>query len=295
MKKMQKLALLAASAMTVMLFASCEKDEEGGSAGGFHIKVPKTVIATTLIRVDMAVTCDNAPTVTFLTEGEALGVVSPSEDAKFGTPYVYADEPIEVNFANGRATATFWYIPLTPGEHTVTFQIAYTRNGKQQVGTNRKTLTVDDKPAGGFYPEVHTAGDDEFGQNFYFRNEVNDVYNKHKRGCAMYVCFGDVDGQIDPASVDAEYWALPGPWSPMEKDVFYSVKWSNYDPKFDDWGDGDGIMISAPVTNITMNLIFRDNFNRCRDVRVDIEKRDGLSNIVRSTMGEYYLWPRDKE
>ena len=163
------------------------------------------------------------------------------------------------------------------------------------MGTNRQTLTVEDKPAGGFYPEVHTAGDDEFGQNFYFRNEVNNVYNKHKQGCAMYLCFGDVDGQTDPAAVNAEYYSISELWVPMEKDVFYSVNWSIYDPKYDDWGKGDGIMINAPESNTTMNLIFRDNFNRCRDVQVDIEIRDGRDNVVRSSMGEYYLWPRDKK
>ena len=295
MKNIFKILFMAASAMTLMSSASCDKEDDGGSAGGFHIRIPNSVIATTLIRVDLAVNCDTAPTVTFTTEDEALGVVSPTENAKFGTPYVYADEPIDVNFTNGRATATFWYIPLTPGEHTVTFQIAYTRNGKQQLGTNRQTLTVEDKPAGGFYPEVHTAGDDEFGQNFYFRNEVNNVYNKHKQGCAMYLCFGDVDGQTDPAAVNAEYYSISELWVPMEKDVFYSVNWSIYDPKYDDWGKGDGIMINAPESNTTMNLIFRDNFNRCRDVQVDIEIRDGRDNVVRSSMGEYYLWPRDKK
>lgn len=286
---------MAASAMTLMLFPSCDKDDDGGSAGGFHVRIPNSVIATTLIRVDLAVNCDTAPTVTFATEGEALGVVSPTENAKLGTPYVYADEPIDVNFTNGRATATFWYIPLTPGEHTVTFQIAYTRNGKQQLGTNRQTLTVEDKPAGGFYPEIHTGGNNEFGQDFLFRNEVNNVYNEHKQGCAMYLCFDDVDGQTDPAAVNAEYRLTTGDSFPMEKDVFYSVKWEVYSSKFDDWGDGDLMTISAPATNTTMNLIFRDNFNRCRDVRVDIEIRDGRDNVVRSSMGEYYLWPRDKE
>ena len=47
---------MAASAMTLMLSASCDKEDDGGSAGGFHIRIPNSVIATTLIRVDLAVT-----------------------------------------------------------------------------------------------------------------------------------------------------------------------------------------------------------------------------------------------
>lgn len=68
---------MAASAMTVMLFPSCDKDDDGGSAGGFDVHVPSFVKGTTPIRVDLGVSCDKAPTVTFATEGDALGVVSP--------------------------------------------------------------------------------------------------------------------------------------------------------------------------------------------------------------------------
>lgn len=103
---------MAASAMTVMLFPSCDKDDDGGSAGGFDVHVPTFVKGTTPIRVDLGVNCDKAPTVTFTTEGDALGVVSPVENPEFDTDYVYAGEPIETDFVNGRATASFWYIPL---------------------------------------------------------------------------------------------------------------------------------------------------------------------------------------
>ena len=54
----------------------------------------------------------------------------------------------------------------------------------------------------------------------------------------QYLCFGDVDGQTDPAAVNAEYYSISELWVPMEKDVFYSVNWSIYDPKYDDWGRG---------------------------------------------------------
>ena len=85
---------MAASAMTVMLFPSCDKDDDGGSAGGFDVHVPSFVKGTTPIRVDLGVSCDKAPTVTFATEGDALGVVSPVENPEFDTDYVYAGEPL---------------------------------------------------------------------------------------------------------------------------------------------------------------------------------------------------------
>lgn len=51
---------MAASAMTVMLFPSCDKDDDGGSAGGFDVHVPSFVKGTTPIRVDLGVSCDKA-------------------------------------------------------------------------------------------------------------------------------------------------------------------------------------------------------------------------------------------
>ena len=77
MKSFMKFMFMAASAMTVMLFTSCDKDDDGGSAGGFDVHVPSFVKGTTPIRVDLGVNCDKTPTVTFTTEGDALGVVSP--------------------------------------------------------------------------------------------------------------------------------------------------------------------------------------------------------------------------
>ena len=126
MKSFMKFMFMAASAMTVMLFTSCDKDDDGGSAGGFDVHVPSFVKGTTPIRVDLGVNCDKTPTVTFTTEGDALGVVSPVENPEFDTDYVYAGEPIDTDFVNGRATASFWYIPLTPGNHAVTFTVNYT-------------------------------------------------------------------------------------------------------------------------------------------------------------------------
>ena len=93
MKSFVKFLFMAASAMTVMLFPSCDKDDDGGSAGGFDVHVPSFVKGTTPIRVDLGVSCDKAPTVTFATEGDALGVVSPVENPEFDTDYVYAGEP----------------------------------------------------------------------------------------------------------------------------------------------------------------------------------------------------------
>ena len=60
MKSFVKFLFMAASAMTVMLFPSCDKDDDGGSAGGFDVHVPSFVKGTTPIRVDLGVSCDKA-------------------------------------------------------------------------------------------------------------------------------------------------------------------------------------------------------------------------------------------
>lgn len=278
---------MAASAMTLVMFTSCDKDDDGGSAGGFDVHVPSFVKGTTPIRVDLGVSCDKAPTVTFATEGDALGVVSPVENPEFDTDYVYAGEPIDASFVNGRATATFWYIPLTPGNHAVTFTVNYTQNGAAKTGTNRKVLKVSDAANGGFYPEV--IGPDPGYYYFSFRNELD----KFKYGCEMYLAFVSLNDQTDPTPYNISLTQGGSSKVTLEKGIFYPVRAGKWDEGWQDWVDSNIMRIRDGVSGaITLKLVFRDNYNRCRDVVV---KTDENKNLVSSEASDYYLWPRDRE
>lgn len=278
---------MAASAMTLVMFTSCDKDDDGGSAGGFDVHVPSFVKGTTPIRVDLGVSCDKAPIVTFATEGDALGVVSPVENSEFDTDYVYAGEPIDASFVNGRATATFWYIPLTPGDHAVTFTVNYTQNGAAKTGTNRKVLKVSDAANGGFYPEV--IGPDPGYYYFSFRNELD----KFKYGCEMYLAFVSLNDQTDPTPYNISLTQGGSSKVTLEKGIFYPVRAGKWDEGWQDWVDSNIMRIRDGVSGaITLKLVFRDNYNRCRDVVV---KTDENKNLVSSEASDYYLWPRDRE
>lgn len=287
MKSFAKFLFMAASAMTLIMFTSCDKDDDGGSAGGFDVHVPSFVKGTTPIRVDLGVSCDKAPTVTFATEGDALGVVSPVENPEFDTDYVYAGEPIDASFVNGRATATFWYIPLTPGNHAVTFTVNYTQNGAAKTGTNRKVLKVSDAANGGFYPEV--IGPDPGYYYFSFRNELD----KFKYGCEMYLAFVSLNDQTDPTPYNISLTQGGSSKVTLEKGIFYPVRAGKWDEGWQDWVDSNIMRIRDGVSGaITLKLVFRDNYNRCRDVVV---KTDENKNLVSSEASDYYLWPRDRE
>lgn len=287
MKSFVKYLFMAASAMTLMLFPSCDKDDDGGSAGGFDVHVPSFVKGTTPIRVDLGVNCDKAPTVSFATEGDALGVVSPVENPKFDTDYVYAGEPIDASFVNGCATATFWYIPLTLGNHAVTFTVDYTQNGAAKTGTNRKVLKVSDASNGGFYPEV--IGPDPGYYYFSFRNELD----KFKYGCEMYLAFVSLNDQTDPTPYNISLTQGGSSKVTLEKGIFYPVRAGKWDEGWQDWVDSNIMRIRDGVSGaITLKLVFRDNYNRCRDVVV---KTDENKNLVSSEASDYYLWPRDRE
>ena len=218
---------------------------------------------TTPIRVDLGVNCDKAPTVTFATEGDALGVVSPVENPEFDTDYVYAGEPIDASFVNGRATATFWYIPLTPGNHAVTFTVNYTQNGAAKTGTNRKVLKVSDASNGGFYPEAVGAG----MYYFSFRNELINISLDVISQSALFrlmerqsrLLFDIVMSQGANNEVV------------MAKDIFYPFRAEKWSEDWQDWIDGDGMVVREVSGAITMKLILRDNYNRCRDVAINTD------------------------
>jgi len=290
MKNQLYILVVAAAAVA---FCGCSKDDEGGESGKFYVQVPGFVKCTTPIRVDLTVPCDKAPTVTFSTENDGLGVVSSVEVSEFDTDYVYAGEPVKnVQFANGQATVTFWYIPLTPGDHAVDFTATYTLNGIAKTLTTRSVLSVSDAANGGFYPEV--VGGDPGRYYFSFRNALENT----STGCDFRVAFVALNGKSD---YTPNYLTLSQEKSDritMEKNVFYSIKPNEWNEKFEKWLGGNVILAwiwddsknecsTYALEAISLNFICRDNFNRCRDVIVET---DTMGNVISSVSSDYYLW-----
>ncbi len=274
-----------AVALAVAIFTGCSKDDEGGgSEAQFRVQVPSFVKGTTPIRVDMSVACDAVPTVTFATEGNALGVVSLTETPDFDTDYVYAGEPIDVQFSNGTATVSFWYFPLTIGDHGVSFSASFTQNGIAKTTTSRRTLSVADAANGGFYPDVYCA--DPGNYCFVFRN----VLEKKGQGCEFRVALKSFEAPF-PTICDLGKIT-------MEKDVFYPIETAIWNGLFEDWMGGDILYVfNADSYDIQANgeisilWICRDDYNRCRDVVITT---DAQGNVVSSEASEYYLWRNRK-
>lgn len=94
---MKKYLLMMIAALACV---ACSKDDEGGiSEGRFSVQVPSSVTCTTRIPVRFSVACDTAPTITFTTEGGALGIVSIDGFTSFESEKIYAGEPVDVQFA----------------------------------------------------------------------------------------------------------------------------------------------------------------------------------------------------
>lgn len=285
---MKKHLFIMSVALAVVIFTGCSKDDEGGiSEGRFSVRVPTSVTCTTRIPVRFSVACDTAPTVTFTTEGGALGIVSIDGFAGFGfdREKIYAGEPIDVRFAGGTATAEFRYIPLSSGEHTVTFTASYTQNGVVKTATSRQVLSVVEDADKELNPDVYQ---DEIGYTVY-------MFCKPETGVEYRVGLGSLEGKtgehpdyvtIMQGKDDIE----------MEADAFYPITW-------DRWGD-----CSSPVvvwswaeeksryryvasSAITLTLIFRDAFDRCRDMVIET---DPQGKVVSSILGDYYLWRNRK-
>lgn len=273
-------ALVVAGGVT-----SCGNDDNNDtSGGGFDVAVPSFIKTTTLVPVRFSVECDKAAVLSFEVEGEALGVVSPTQEATFGVDYLYEGDYITTTWANGVATATFWYIPLGLGSHTVTFAAEYTVNGAQKYSSHRQTLTVADAPNGGFYPEVaeFMANTDLEVLFWDFRNNIN-----KKQGCDILVRFGDINGETEPAKFEIGISTTP-----LVKYIFYKLQTDMWYDNVQDWRDSDTMIIrniTALKETNTIRLIFCDNFNRCKDVTVEF-KKDGT--MLSSTAGEYYLLER---
>lgn len=278
MKKQFYMMLVASMAA---MFTGCSKEDDvpsdPDSSPFIRVQVPKLVLETTAIRVDVDVPCDGTPTVAFATENNLLGVVSQVEKPDFDTDYVYAGEPIDVQYSNGHATVTFWYIPLTRGDgnHAVSFTVHYTLNGEPQSATTRKVLNVEQYSGYGFYPEAY--GDDPGSYYFRFNNKLNG-----KEGGDFWIAFVSLNDETDPANFEIYYSGSKR----VEKNAFYT--WTP-----NRWGEVDrGLVVyDEGLGEITVKLICRDMYHRCRDF---VFVSDAEGTVTASTYSEYYLWKNRK-
>ncbi len=292
---MKKYLFIMAVALAVAIFTGCSKDDEGGGSNAqFRVQVPSFVKGTSKIRVDMSVACDAAPTVTFATEGNALGVVSLMETPDFDTDYVYAGELIDVQFANGTATASFWYFPLTAGDHGVSFSASFTQNGVAKTTTSRRTLSVADAANGGFYPEVYGPG-----QGYYIYAFKN--IRENNEGCDFRIALESLNGKKYPSP---DYLTLTQGKDEitMESSTFYPIEPASWNAHTQSWQAGDILYVwvwnedegrcrwkaSGPIT---FKMICRDAYNRCRDVVVTT---DAQGNVESFEASDYYLWRNRK-
>jgi len=290
------------AAVAAVAFCGCSKDDEGGGSNSkadeiFDVQVPEYIARTRLIPVGLSIQCDMKPEVTFATEGDAMGVVSLTETPEFDTEYIYAREPIDVVFADGTATATFWYIPLSSGNHTVTFTASYTQNGVAKTETSVHTLTVSDAFIGGFEPEVVCVLPEYY--DYCFRNSPED--NKSISGCDFRIAFVSLNDATDPEANELSI-GMGDNRTILQANVFCPIKpqkWNNSSQEWTNidvlyvwiWNEELGRDSTVATGSITFELICRDNYNRCRNI---IVKTDADGNVVSSEIGDYYLWRNRK-
>jgi len=210
---MKKYLLMMIAALACV---ACSKDDEGGiSEGRFSVQVPSSVTCTTRIPVRFSVACDTAPTITFTTEAGALGIVSIDGFTSFESEKVYAGEPVDVQFADGTATAEFRYIPLSSGEHTVTFAASYTQNGVAKTAISRQVLSVAEDAGKEFVPDVYL--DSEECYIFQFR--------KPETGYEYRVGLGSFEGKTgehpDYVTIKQDKNRVT-----MKADTFYLIQWN---------------------------------------------------------------------
>jgi len=290
--------------LAAAVLCGCSKDDDGIEQDGgddkvFTVLVPNYISRTRMIPVSLVVECDSKPAVTFSTEGDAMGVVSLTETPEFDTEYIYANELIDVVFANGTATAAFWYIPLSAGDHAVKFTIRYTQNGIAKTETSGHTLTVSDAFIGGFEPKlVHLDDGIPISYVYAFRNSPEN--NKLITGCDFRIAVKSFGGNAKSIGIEKAHITMnanENEFHPIRPQSWNSQKqeWETRDYFYvhdyiDHWGGTYREYIS-PSGPITLEFICRDNYNRCRDIVVKINAE---SQIVSTQLGEYYLWRNRK-
>ncbi len=290
---MKKYLFILVAVLAAAIFTGCSKDDEAGRASVFHVQVLKQIIPTRKIPVHLSVSCDAKPIVTFSTEGDALGVVSLTYQTEFDTEYIYANELIDVQFDSGTATAVFWYIPLTAGDHGVNFTIDYTQNGVAKTETSSRVLTVLDSFSGGFEPEIIHIEYDPASYFYTFRNSPES--DKTVTGCDFQIAYDFLDEKIEEVTIGKKYIK-------MEANEFYPIRpqswekdrevWKNWDLLyFSAWSDKYQSVLSAASGPITFSMICRDDYNRCRDIVVTT---DANGEVVSAELSDYYLWRNRK-
>ena len=276
--------MLAVSA--AVIFAGCSKEDDGSiSEGRFSVQVPSSVTCTTRIPVRFSVACDTAPTVTFTTEAGALGIVSIDGFTSFESEKIYAGEPVDVQFADGTAIAEFRYIPLSSGEHSVTFTASYTQNGVAKSAISRQVLSVAEDAGKEFVPDVYL--DSEECYIFQFR--------KPDTGYEYRVGLGSIEGKTGE---HPDYVTIMQGKDDvtMEADAFYPIAWNRWGDCTSSlavwsWQDDISIYHYMRTGPINLALIFRDDCDRCRDMVI---KTDSQGKVVSSILGDYYLWRNRK-
>ncbi len=226
-----------AVALAVAIFTGCSKDDEGGGSNSkadeiFDVQVPEYISRTRLIPVSLSIQCDRKPDVTFTTEGDAMGVVSLTEKPEFDTEYIYAKELIDVAYANGIATATFWYIPLSAGNHTVTFTANYTQNGIAKTETSGHTLTVSDAFIGGFEPKlVHLDDGIPVSYVYAFRNSPEDGT---VIGCDFRIAVKSFEGNAKSIGIEKAHITMNA-----NENEFYPIRPQSWNPQKQEWETRD--------------------------------------------------------
>lgn len=116
--------------------------------------------------------------------------------------------------------------------------------------------------------------------------------DKFKFGCDFSIRFVSINGETDPAPYDIILGQGKNSTVIMAKDKFYPIRAEKWSEEWRDWVDGDGMIVREVSGAITMKLILRDNYNRCRDVVIET---DADGDVISSQASDYYLWPRDRE
>lgn len=287
MKKYLYMLLVAA------VLCGCSKDDDNGSYDGkFRLEglYFDSTTRTTLTRVDLEIVCDAVSTLTFTPEGDAQGIVSPNGEVAFDMDYIYAGEPIDVKFSNGVATATFWYIPLTDGRHTVSFTANFTRNGVSDATIFRSTLSVNEGANLGFSP----VAVDSYGHRYLPAISIRNELGGNRE---LWISLVSLNGKAD---IDPFILYVKGEQVDDVHD-FYSIipatSWTGIEDK--GLWDGSTLYFDLPlgeqgesnVINGVIEFVCRDNYHRCRNLVVET---DDEGYIKSSTASDYYMW-RNRE
>lgn len=262
--------------LAAAVLCGCSKDDDnGGYDGKIHVQklYYDEMTQTTLARVDVEVLCDSTPTLTFTTEGKTQGIVSPNGEIAFDMDYIYAGEPIDVQYENGRAKASFYYIPLSTGSHTVNFTMNYEQAGETRTTIARSSFSIIRTTNPILDPAIRQAYETGWFHTWTLCNKSGLVCNfRFMYESSDYVISGTgIEGFCD-----------------FERDVFHEFPQKNEfcacdpDPQY---------KYEYKPVKTTVRLICRDNLHRCCDLAIELDENGDPTSWIR---GDYYLWRNRK-